>query len=120
MMVTAREKRLAPLRTPTGLSEEATRDISAALTDMPLHQAKPLFEQYVRDLQRAFAYFPEARRKTMFGTDYAGEHTYLNQVEPYLRAVRKVFAKEDQARVFGGLAEELFFDRGPHHQDFTV
>lgn len=31
-MVTAREKRLAPLRTPTGLSEEATKDISAALT----------------------------------------------------------------------------------------
>ena len=31
-MVNAREKRLAPLRTPTSLSEEATRDISAALT----------------------------------------------------------------------------------------
>ncbi|WP_312599470.1 DNA starvation/stationary phase protection protein [Brevundimonas sp.] len=31
-MVTAREKRLEPLRTPTSLSEEATRDISAALT----------------------------------------------------------------------------------------
>ena len=31
-MVTAREKRLAPLRTPTSQSEEATRDISAALT----------------------------------------------------------------------------------------
>ena len=33
-MVTAQEKRLAPLRTPTGLSEEATRDISAALTTL--------------------------------------------------------------------------------------
>ena len=33
-MSTAREKRLAPLRTPTGLSEEATRDISAALTTL--------------------------------------------------------------------------------------
>jgi len=31
-MVTAKEKRLAPLRTPTSLSEEATRDISASLT----------------------------------------------------------------------------------------
>lgn len=31
-MVNAREKRLAPLRTPTSLSEEATRDISDALT----------------------------------------------------------------------------------------
>lgn len=33
-MVTAQEKRLAPLRTPTGLSDEATRDISAALTTL--------------------------------------------------------------------------------------
>ena len=33
-MVTAREKRLAPLRTPTSLSEEGTRDVSAALTGL--------------------------------------------------------------------------------------
>ena len=33
-MATDREKRLAPLRTPTNLSEEATRDISAALTGL--------------------------------------------------------------------------------------
>lgn len=33
-MVTARDKRLAPLRTPTSLSEDATRDISAALTGL--------------------------------------------------------------------------------------
>ena len=33
-MATAREKRLAPLRTPTSLSEEATRDISASLTGL--------------------------------------------------------------------------------------
>ena len=33
-MATAREKRLAPLRTPTSLPEEATRDISAALTGL--------------------------------------------------------------------------------------
>lgn len=33
-MATAREKRLAPLKTPTSLSEAATRDISAALTTL--------------------------------------------------------------------------------------
>ncbi|MGH6978672.1 MAG: Dps family protein [Brevundimonas sp.] len=33
-MATAREKRMAPLRTPTSLSEDATRDISAALTGL--------------------------------------------------------------------------------------
>jgi len=34
MMATAKEKRLAPLRTPTSLSEEATQSISAALTGL--------------------------------------------------------------------------------------
>lgn len=33
-MATAREKRLAPLRTPTSLSEKATQDVSAALTGL--------------------------------------------------------------------------------------
>lgn len=33
-MVTAKEKSLAPLRTPTSLSEEATQSISAALTGL--------------------------------------------------------------------------------------
>lgn len=33
-MVTAKEKRLPPLRTPTSLSEEATQSISAALTGL--------------------------------------------------------------------------------------
>ena len=33
-MATAREERMAPLRTPTSLSEDATRDISAALTGL--------------------------------------------------------------------------------------
>ena len=33
-MVTAKEKRLAPLKTPTSLSEEATQSISAALTGL--------------------------------------------------------------------------------------
>ncbi len=33
-MVTAKEKRLAPLKTPTSLSEEATQSISTALTGL--------------------------------------------------------------------------------------
>jgi len=33
-MVTVKEKRLAPLKTPTSLSEEATQSISAALTGL--------------------------------------------------------------------------------------
>ncbi|MEE2848565.1 MAG: DNA starvation/stationary phase protection protein [Pseudomonadota bacterium] len=60
MMVTAKEKRLAPLRTPTSLSEEATQSISAALTglladtfalyiqtkNVPWHVSGPHFRDY--------------------------------------------------------------------------
>jgi predicted TIM-barrel fold metal-dependent hydrolase len=85
-------------------------DISAALTDLPPDEAKALFDQFVLDIERAFAFYPDVRKKTLFGTDYAGEHTYLNQVEPYFRAVQRLFPDPVlRDRVTGGLAQELFF-----------
>lgn len=66
-----------------------------------------LVSQYVQDLDRAFAYFPNVRRKTMFGTDYAGEHTGLNQVDPYIDVVDRVFAPEERAHVTTELAQRL-------------
>ena len=84
-------------------------DISAALTDLPTAEAQALFDQFITDIKRAFAFYPDIRKKVMFGTDYAGEHTYLNQVEPYYRAIDALFADAEKSRALGGLAEELFF-----------
>lgn len=84
-------------------------DISATLIDLPRRDAKALLTQFAADLKRAFTYFPDARNKVLFGTDYAGEHTYLNQVEPYFAAVQKLFRPSERKRILGGLAEELFF-----------
>jgi hypothetical protein len=93
-----------------GKNKNVYTDFSAALTDLPADDARALFNQFTADLTRAFAYFPEVRRKTMFGTDYAGEHTYLNQVEPYFRAADKLFSDPaERSFAMGELAEGLFF-----------
>ncbi|MEE9214298.1 MAG: amidohydrolase family protein [Thermodesulfobacteriota bacterium] len=72
-------------------------------------ESENLLNQYAKDLQRVFSYFPEVKAKTMFGTDYGGEHTPLNQVEPYIELVERVFLKSEQENVFHKLAEDLFF-----------
>jgi uncharacterized protein len=72
-------------------------------------EGKRLVDYYVADLKRAFAYFPAIKAKVMFGTDYGGEHTALNQVEPYFDVIERVFEPADRTSVFGGLAEKLFF-----------
>ncbi len=71
--------------------------------------AKQLVDQYVKDLQCVFTYFPDVKKKTMFGTDFEGGPSPLNQVRPYIDLTEVVFSKDEQERVFSGLAEELFF-----------
>ncbi|MFA6171902.1 MAG: amidohydrolase family protein [Patescibacteria group bacterium] len=68
-----------------------------------------LVRQYAADLKRAFAYFPEAKKKTMFGTDFFGVDTPLNQVRPYLKIAKSVFTKKEQESLFFKLANKLFF-----------
>lgn len=68
-----------------------------------------LLNQYCTDLIRAFTYFPDAKRKVMFGTDYCSEHISLNQFDPYVRVVERVFAPDEQESVFSATAERLFF-----------
>ncbi|NOY35795.1 MAG: amidohydrolase family protein [bacterium] len=66
-------------------------------------------KQYIKDLHRVFAYFPNVKEKTMFGTDYSGEDTPLNLIEPYIEVIENVFSKKEQQNVFSELAEKLFF-----------
>ncbi len=85
-------------------------DISATVVTLDrASDVRALRDQFIADLKRAFTYFPDVRGKTMFGTDYAGEHTYLNQVTPYVDVVKKVFRPAQRERVLSGLAQELFF-----------
>lgn len=85
-------------------------DISATITetDTP-KEAKGLFKQYLQDLLRVFAYFPEVKKKLMFGTDYGGEDCPLNQVEPYINLVKQIASQDEQNQIFYQTAENLFF-----------
>ncbi|MFC1625416.1 amidohydrolase family protein [Patescibacteria group bacterium] len=73
-------------------------------------EADNLIEQYVADLKRIIAYFPDLKNKLMFGSDFSGDDTPLNEIEPYIKTVEAVFDKETQEKVFHQTAEKLFFE----------
>jgi uncharacterized protein len=85
-------------------------DISGTIEDSAnLKNASDLLEQYIVDLRRVYAYYPDVKMKTMFGTDYCGENEPLNQVIPYIKLVERLFNEEERGNVFCDLAEKLFF-----------
>ena len=84
-MVTARERRLAPLRTPTSLSEEATRDISAALTGL----LADVFALYIKT--KNFHWHvsgPHFRDYHLMLDDFGGE--LFAMTDPLAERVRKL------------------------------
>ena len=84
-------------------------EISGTLVKLDSQQeTDAALSQYIKDLQRVFAYFPDVKRKIMFGTDYSGEDTMLNQFSPYVKLTEAVFSKEEQKSVFYELAESIF------------
>lgn len=84
-------------------------DISGTLDAADTREEeRAMYEQYAADLKRVFKYFPDIRRKVMFGTDYGGEHTPLHQFEPYVLLTKDVFNKDEQPHVFRSLARSLF------------
>lgn len=86
-------------------------DISGTIIDdLPQRQALALFEEYKRDLQRTLNYFPDIKSKIMFGTDYGGEDTPLNEIELYIKLVKKLFSKKEREWAFSGLAKKTFLN----------
>ena len=72
-------------------------------------EAKNMLNQYSKDLERVFNYFSDIKSRIMFGTDYGGEDVPLNQIEPYVKLVKKLFNKKEQDSVFYKLAEKVYF-----------
>jgi MoaA/NifB/PqqE/SkfB family radical SAM enzyme len=71
-------------------------------------ELRSLTNEYAKDLSKVIAYFPEIKKKIMFGTDYGGEETPLDEIDAYIKVVKKVFPKELHSHVFNGLAQELY------------
>lgn len=68
-----------------------------------------LINQYIVDLKRVFNYFPGIKKKVMFATDYSGDDTQLNKVQPYIDVVETILDQKNQKNAFHELAEKLFF-----------
>jgi len=85
-------------------------DISGTLDDCSKAEMKNLIKQYSQDLKRILTYFPDIKDKIMFGTDYSGEETPLNQVLPYIELVKKSFTKKTQENVFYKTAKKVYLN----------
>lgn len=86
-------------------------EISGTLDEMDTQEEHDnLIKQYIADLKRVYSYYPDVKDKTMFGTDYGGEHTPLKLVQPYIKIAENVFTKEEQKWVFSEIAQKLFWE----------
>lgn len=83
-------------------------DISGTIDTQSPEETKSLANHYVKDIKRAISYYPEITEKIMFGTDYSGEDTPLNQIDPYIQVIEQAFPKGKQENVFYSLADKLF------------
>ncbi|TSC92037.1 MAG: amidohydrolase 2 [Parcubacteria group bacterium Licking1014_17] len=73
-------------------------------------ETKLLYLEYKKDLAKIMAYFPEIKKKIMFGTDYGGENVPLDEIELYIKLIKQIFPKENWANAFGGLAKKVFLE----------
>ena len=91
-------------------NENVFTEISGTLVECDSKkEAKNMLNQYSKDLERVFNYFSDIKSRIMFGTDYGGEDIPLNQIEPYVKLVKKLFNKKEQDSVFYKLAEKVYF-----------
>lgn len=85
-------------------------DISGTIDDCGSEpEIKSLNQQYIADLRRAFQYYPQVKKKTLFATDFLGEYTPLNQVQPYIEVINKTIDQELQDHAFFKLAQQVYF-----------
>jgi predicted TIM-barrel fold metal-dependent hydrolase len=68
-----------------------------------------LLKRYADDIKSAYEYYPGARSKTLFGTDYSGDDTALSEITPYFDLISEIFSDEEKSQVMGNLAKKIFF-----------
>ena len=92
-------------------NENVYTDISGTIADeLPKKEVLSLYDEYKKDLKKTFGYFPEIKKKIMFGTDYSGEDAEVDELGLYIKLVKQLFTSKEQDRVFGGLAKKLFLE----------
>lgn len=86
-------------------------DISGTIDKDSPQAVKDLTSQYIKDLRMTLAYFPTVKPKILFGTDYCGENTTLNQIHPYVKVIKNILRPTEQKNAFSELAKKLFLEK---------
>jgi uncharacterized protein len=68
-----------------------------------------LIKAYILELKRVLMFFPEVRKKIMFGTDFTSKGSDLCQINGYIDCVEQIFVGEEKKLIFNDTAEKLFF-----------
>jgi len=93
-------------------NENVFTDISGTIDSSEDGKNIPvLVKQYQADLIRVFNYYSNVKMKVMYGTDFSGDEPPLNQVEPYIDLIKKIFNSVEQKNVLHGLAEKIYFNK---------
>ncbi|MGE5473650.1 MAG: amidohydrolase family protein [Ignavibacteriales bacterium] len=67
------------------------------------------YEIFKQDIKRALKYYPGITNQILFGTDFIGNDTYLNEVELYVKLVEELFENvEEREAVFFKNAQKVF------------
>jgi predicted TIM-barrel fold metal-dependent hydrolase len=68
-----------------------------------------LFSPYfAEDIKKALSYYPEIINKIMYGSDFCGNQTPLNNTIDYGMFVRNNFNDEETEQIFHKTAEKLY------------
>lgn len=67
------------------------------------------YEVFKQDMKRVLKYYPGITEQILFGTDFIGNDTYLNEVGLYVRLVEELFEnQEERDAVFYKNAQKVF------------
>lgn len=66
------------------------------------------FRVYKDDIKRILSYYPSIVPQIMFGTDFIGSDTILDEVELYVKLVEELFSGEDRDMVFYKNAQRVY------------
>ncbi|MGE5330074.1 MAG: amidohydrolase family protein [Deltaproteobacteria bacterium] len=67
------------------------------------------YEVFKEDIKKAFKYYPGITDQVLFGTDFMGNDTYLNEVDIYIKLIEELFEnEEDRQAVFYKNAQKVF------------
>jgi predicted TIM-barrel fold metal-dependent hydrolase len=89
-------------------NEQVYADLSGTVDQQDKEALTRLTRRYADELKRVLDFYPDIVRKIMFGTDFSGNHTKLDQIDPYFEIMQGVFDRSEQEWVGRKVAEQVY------------